>query len=101
MSKKNGKALLEKVQSYGKFDTPSYEIVDGTVSGTLSTALDASYLYRLKAYEADSWVKIGASPSPASEEGLLMTQYDELTIEVNDGDKVGVIGGKVNIVPLS
>lgn len=111
MSKKNSKEQvnlvksngdsLDNIKTYGSYDTTSYQNVDGTVSGTLSSALTADTLYRLKAYSADCWVKIGASPSPATNEGMLMTQYDEITLEVAEGDKIGVIGGIVNIVPLT
>lgn len=100
LTKSSGEAL-DNIQTFGMYDTDSYQNVDGTVSGTLSSALSADTLYRLKAYSADCWVKIGASPSPADSEGMLMTQYDEITLEVNSGDKVGVIGGIVNIVPLA
>ncbi len=101
MSKKNGKEQLNKVQSYGVYDTVGYENVDGTVSSTLSSALDGNKLYRLKAYEADSWITIGAAPTAVAEQGMLMTQYDEVTIEIVDNDKVAVIGGKINITPLT
>lgn len=110
MSKKNGKnrvqivndngTELNNIQTYGLYDTTNYENVDGTVSGTLSSALSADVLYRLKCYSADSWIKIESAPTPVDGEGMLMTQYDEITLEVNAGDKVGVIGGIVNIVPL-
>jgi len=111
MSKKDGKEQvkiigsndkpIEKLQSYGLYDTTSYENVDGTVSGTISSALTADTLYRLKAYSADCWIKIGSAPTAVDTEGLLMTQYDELTLEVNSGDQIAVIGGKLNIVPLA
>jgi hypothetical protein len=110
MSKKNGNeqinlvesngASLNDIKTFGVYDTDSYQVLDGTASGVLSSALTADQLYRVKAYEADCWVKIGSAPSPASEEGMLMTQYDEITMEVNNGEKIGVIGGKINIVPV-
>lgn len=110
MSKKNSKEQvnltkstgepLDNLKTYGIYDTASYENLDGTASGVLSSALSADQLYRVKAYSDDCWVKIGASPSPATNEGMLMTQYDELTLEVNANDKIGVIGGKINIVPV-
>lgn len=103
MSRKNGKEQIdiERLQTYGEYDTASYQNLDGTASGVLSTSLDADQLYRLKAWQADCWIKIGSAPSPASEEGMLMTQYDELTLVASDGDQIGVIGGKLNIVPLN
>lgn len=103
MSKKNGKEKidLERLQSYGEYDTDSYQVLDGTASGVLSTALDADQLYRVKAFSADCWVKIGAAPSAVTEEGMLMTTYDEISLVASDGDKIAVIGGKLNIVPLS
>lgn len=100
MARKNGNTRLEKVQSYGTFSTAEYQNVNGTVASATSTALKSEYLYRLKAYSADSWIKIGSALTAVAEEGMLMTQYDELTIEVADGDQVSVIGGIVNITPL-
>lgn len=96
----NGESL-DKIQTYGEYDTDLYENIDGSVSGAISSALTADQLYRVKAYNADCWVKIGSNPSPVSEEGMLMTQYDEITMSVEGGDKIGVIGGKLNIVPVN
>lgn len=93
--------VLDRLQTFGIYDTTSYQNLSGTVSGAVSSSLSADVLYRIKAYTSDCWVKIESNPSPATEEGMLMTQYDEITLEVNDGDKIGVIGGDLNIVPLS
>lgn len=91
---------LDNIKTYGTYDTNNYQNVDGTVSGSVSSALSVDSLYRVKAYTADCWIKIGSNPSPADFEGMLLTQYDELTLQVNDGDKIGVIGGMINIVPV-
>lgn len=110
MSKKNGQGQikliganntpLERIQTYGSFDTASYQTLDGTVASASSTALLAG-LYRLKAFVADSWISIGQGAQTAvDQEGMLMTQYDELILEVADNDIIAVIGGQINIVPL-
>lgn len=93
--------LLEDIKSYGSYDTTSYQNLDGTSASDQSTEFVSDTLVRVKAYSADCWVEIGANPTAVDSQGMLMTQYDEISMLIPAGNKIAVIGGKLNIVEIS
>ena len=74
--------------------------LDGSSAAATSAAFTYNTPVKVSATSADIWFKGGASVTAVDSEGefLGLGSYDHLT--VNAGEKISVIGGIANIVPI-
>jgi hypothetical protein len=85
---------------FGYIDTedPETQVLDGTSAAATSAAL-AGGQYRLSSVEFfDLWIKIDPDPTAANEEGMRLAGTEYFLIR--PGDKISVIGGKLNITKV-
>jgi hypothetical protein len=73
--------------------------LDGTSASAATAAYTAGAKVRLSSVGfADCWVEIGTNPTAVAESaGAILVNGTEYTI-VEAGDKIAVIGGKLNVV---
>ena len=82
-------------------DTEGTQTLDGSSAHAESTVIHATELsvIRLVPHEFGSaWYKRGADPVAATDDGVYFN--GELTFPVDAGDKVSVVGAKVNLSVL-
>ena len=74
--------------------------LDGSSAAATSSAFTYNTPVKVSATSADLWVKVGTAPTAVDSEGefIAFQAYDHMT--VNAGEKISVIGGIANIVPL-
>lgn len=83
------------------WDTANAQLIDGTSVHAESAVISATInkVVRLAATTADVWIKIGTAPVAVDQQGTWLGQSAEKEIAILAGDKISVIGGKLNITP--
>lgn len=82
-----------------RMDTAHAFILNGSVSAALQvTAFAHDQAVELDAYSGDCWWQIGAPPTTAvSETGNHIAEGQTKWVHVLEGEKISVIGGKLNV----
>jgi hypothetical protein len=74
--------------------------LDGSSAAATSNAMTYNTVLRVAATSANIWVKNGATASAVTLEGTFISSGSWDHISLAAGDKISVIGGLVNIVPI-
>jgi hypothetical protein len=74
--------------------------LDGSSAADTSAAFAFNTPVKVSATDADIWIKVGAAPTAVSGEGefIGIGSYDHMAVKADE--KISVIGGIANIVPL-
>ena len=74
--------------------------LDGSSAADTSSAFAFNTPVKVSATDANIWVKVGTSVTAVDGEGefVALGSYDHMTVD--EGEKISVIGGIANIVPI-
>ena len=74
--------------------------LDGSSAAATSAAFTYNTPVKITATSADIWVKVGESVTAVDSEGEFIGIFSYDHLEVFAGEKISVIGGIANIVPI-
>ena len=74
--------------------------LDGSSAADTSAAFAFNTPVKVSATDANIWVKVGTAPTAVSGEGefIAIGSYDHMVVDADE--KISVIGGIANIVPI-
>ena len=93
--------LDEQKMQLAFHDTENTQTLDGSASAAASTVIDATGLTVVRLVpqaSGEAWYKRGATPTAATDDGTYFN--NEIHVPLDAGEKVSVIGAKVNLTIL-